>query len=392
VILVAVGRSASVGIGAAAALYFALALVASGVVFLAVGALAGQLAATARQAAGYAAAVLGVSYALRLVADSGVGLDWLRWAMPLGWVEESRPLTGSRPLALLPVAVTVAALCTATVVLAGRRDLGGSVLPDRAGGPPHTRLLFGPLGLAVRLARGTLAGWAAAVAALALLVGSVAWSSERAISSSPTIARVFAQLGAPGAGARAYLGVTFLMLAVLVALIGAGQLDAARADEAQGRLDHLLARPVSRGSWLAGRLAVAVAAMVAGGLLAGVCAWLGGVGQTGHVALATLLAAGLNVVPPALCLLGVGVLVLGLRPRATGLAVYALLAWSVLVEVLAGTVKVNHWVLDSSVFHEMAAAPAVAPDWTSAAVMVAVGAGAGLAGARVLARRDLRGE
>ncbi len=266
------------------------------------------------------------------------------------------------------------------------------MLPDRAGGPPRTRLLFGPLGLALRLSRGTLAGWAAAIAALAVVVGAVAWSAERAITSSPTIARVFSRLGAPGAGARAYLGVTFLMLAVLVALVGTGQLGAARDDEAQGRLDNLLVRPVSRGSWLAGRLALAVAATVAGGLLAGLCAWLGGVGHAGHVPLPTLLAAGLNVVPPALCILGAGTLVLGLRPRVTALAVYALLTWSVLVEVLAGTVKVSHWVLDSSVFHEMAAAPAVAPDWTSAAVMVAIGVGAGLAGVLLFARRDLQGE
>ena len=392
VILAVVGRSASVSIGPGAAAYFALALALPGIVFLAVGALAGQLAATARQAAGYAAAALGVSYVLRLVADSGIGVGWLRWVSPLGWIEELRPLTTPRPLALLPAAVAVAVLCLATVLLADRRDLGAAVLPDRAGGPPHTRLLWGPLGLALRLARGTLTGWAAAIAALAVVVGAVAWSAERANTSSPTIARVFAQLGAPGAGARAYLGVTFLMLAVLVALVGAGQLGAARADEAQGRLDNLLVRPVSRAVWLAGRLALAVAATLAGGLLAGLCAWLGGLGHAGHVPLSILLAAGLNVVPPALCILGVGVLVLGLRPRATMLAVYALLTWSVLVEVLAGTVKLSHWLLDASVFHEMSAAPAVAPDWTSAAAMVAIGAVAALAGGLLFARRDLQGE
>ena len=68
--------------------------------FLAVGALAGQLAATRRQAAAYAGAALGVSYALRLVADSGIGLEWLRWATPLGWVEELQPLTSPAPPAL----------------------------------------------------------------------------------------------------------------------------------------------------------------------------------------------------------------------------------------------------------------------------------------------------
>ena len=57
------------------ALFFAVALVAAPAVFLAVGALASQLAATRRQAAAYAGAALGARYALRMVADSGTGLD-----------------------------------------------------------------------------------------------------------------------------------------------------------------------------------------------------------------------------------------------------------------------------------------------------------------------------
>ena len=391
-ILVAVGRSATVGFTAGQALFFALALVASALMFLAVGALAGQLAATRRAAAAYAAAALGVSYALRLIADSGAGLDWLRWLSPLGWVEELRPLTGSRPLALLPMVVLVGALAAATVVLAARRDLGAATLPDRTSAPPHTRLLGGPLGLAARLARPTIAGWAVAIAALALLVGVVAESAEQAITSSPAIARAFARLGAPGAGATAYLGVTFLMVALLVALIGAGQLGALRAEEAQGRLDHLLVRPVSRTGWLAGRLAVAVAALLSSGLLAGLCAWLGAASQHAGVRFGSLIGAGVNVVPPALCLLGIGVLVFGLRPRAATPVVYGLLAWSLLVEVFSGTVSVSHWLLDTSVFHEMSAAPAVAPDWTSAALLTAVGAVAAALGGLAFARRDLAGE
>ena len=57
------------------------------------------------------------------------------------------------------------------------------------------------------------------------------------------------------------LGVCFLILAVLVAFVAAGQVTAARAEESGGRLDHLLARPVSRSRWLAGRLLVALAVL-----------------------------------------------------------------------------------------------------------------------------------
>ena len=69
-ITVVIGQFARVGVAAGASLFFAAALVTPAAVFLAAGALAGQLAATRRQAAGYAGAALGACYALRMAADS----------------------------------------------------------------------------------------------------------------------------------------------------------------------------------------------------------------------------------------------------------------------------------------------------------------------------------
>ena len=76
VITVLSGRSSSVDIAAGPSLFFALAMVATACMFLAVGALTSQLAATRRQAASFAAAFLGVAYAIRMIADAGVGLHW----------------------------------------------------------------------------------------------------------------------------------------------------------------------------------------------------------------------------------------------------------------------------------------------------------------------------
>src|SRR5207302_858760 len=99
-ITVADAASPEVGFPTPAALFLVVALVAGPAVFLTVGTAAGELASTRRQANIIGGAVVGGSYLLRMVADSGSGLGWLRWATPLGWVEELRPLTGSRLLAL----------------------------------------------------------------------------------------------------------------------------------------------------------------------------------------------------------------------------------------------------------------------------------------------------
>ncbi|MGD0944704.1 MAG: ABC transporter permease subunit [Acidimicrobiales bacterium] len=390
VITLIVGRSSKVGIGAGGALFLAVALVSGAAMFLAVGALASQLAATRRQASAYAGAALAVSYALRMVADSGAGLGWLRWASPLGWVEELQPLTAPHPLVLLPIAALTGALGLFTVHLAGERDLGASTLPDRSSSQAHTRLLFGPTGLDIRIARPSLVGWAVGIAAYGLLFGLVAKSGGSAVSSSSSLSRVLSRLGA--VGTEAYLGVAFLILAAVVAIMAAGQIGTMRAEEATGRLDNFLVRPVSRWSWLGGRLLIAAVAVLVGGLICGVFTWIGAASQHSGVGFGTLLDAGLNVVPPAVCLLGLGTLVFGVSPRATTFVTYGVLVWSFLIELLGGIVGINHWVLDTSLFHQMAAAPAVSPDWTSGGALLAIGALAAVVGGIAFRFRDLQSE
>jgi ABC-2 type transport system permease protein len=391
VITVVVGQYSKVDIAAGPGLFFALALVSSAAMFVAVGALTSQLAATRRQAAASAGWFLGASYAIRMVADAGVGLHGIIWASPLGWVEELQPLLSPQPIALLPIFGFTAVVALLALRLAARRDVGAGILPDHSHAPAQTRLLFGQLGLTVRLVRPTVIAWICALGATGLVLGLIAKSAGTTISGS-SVKTVFSRLGASGNGARAFLGVSFLIVAVLVAFVAAGQVTATRLEEAQGRLDLLLVRPVSRLSWLTGRVGVAVAVLLAGGVVAGTATWLGTTSQNAHVSINTLLGAGLNVVPPALCLLGIGILVMGVRPQATSNVVYAVLGWSLLDEIVGGVVTTSHWLADTSLFHQMAAAPAVSPDWTTGAAMIGVGVACAGLGALAFCRRDVQGE
>jgi ABC-2 type transport system permease protein len=390
IVTVIVGHSSAVRVGVGAGLYLALAMVASAVEFLAVGAVTSQLAPSRRQAAGYAAAFLGASYGLRMVADAGTGLHWLIWASPLGWVEQLGPIVDPRPLALLPIAVFTAALGALAVLLAARRDVGESTWPDQASRPPRMRLLTGPTGLTLRLTLPSAIWWAIAVAISGLLMGIVAKAAGATIGGSEQ--QVLSRLGAPGTGTGAFLGAAFLILAIVIAFQATAQLNAARAEEAEGRLDHVLAGRTGRSRWLAGRLGTGIAALLLSGVAAGFFSWFGAATQGSGISLSSALDAGVNTIPPALFTLGAGALVLGLRPRLVSIVGYVILGWSALIEFTGGFIAQNHWVLDTSLFHQMAATPAVAPDWRVNGALAGFGLAAMILGGAAFRRRDLQSE
>jgi len=386
---VVIGRSAEAHFTVSASLFMAMAAVAATAMFVAVGALCSQLAATRRRAASLAAAVFGAAYLLRAIALSNPSLRWLRWASPLGWVDELHPLTGSRPLALLPILGTTATLATVAIVLAGRRDLGASVLPTSDTAPARTRLLNSPLGLAARLSRGTAAGWIAGLGGGGLILG-LSTKTMHDVWANQSGNGVFARLGGASGGAT-YLGLVFLIVALLVALAAAGQVAATREEEAEGYLDHLLARPVARLPWLAGRVAVAAAVLVAAGVVTGLLTWVGAASTDADVRLGTMLAAGVNVIPAGLVILGIGTLLHGLAPRLAAPIAYGLVAWSFLVEIIGAALGASRWLLDTSLLHHLARAPAAPVRWQSAAILVAIGLAAAIVGMLAFARRDLKG-
>ena len=383
------GSRSSVDFSMSASLFYALAASASAAMFVAIGALTGQLAATRRQANSIAAAIFGASFLIRMVADSGGGLEWLRWASPLGWVEELRPLIGTRPLALLPIGGLVVVSAAGAVVLAGRRDLGASVLASRDVATPRTSLLGGTWGLTIRLGRPVALGWIAGLGVLGLVMGLVAQSASTAISGSKAIEQAIARLGGYHAGAASYLGLAFLIAAALVAFAAAAQISATRAEEADGYLDHLLVRPVARDTWLASRLVFAAVLVVVASFTAGVAAWIGAATQHSDLALSAMLQAGLNIAAPALFILGLGGLIYGFSPRLVSPVVYGLVVWSFVVEIIGSSIKANHWLLDTAVLSHIAPVPAANIDWTPITWLVGLGILAAAVGLIAFRRRDL---
>jgi ABC-2 type transport system permease protein len=374
---------------ASASLFLATAPAAAAAIFLAAGLVCGQLASTRRQANQLAAAILGVTYLIRMAADSVTSLGWLRWLSPFGWVEELHPLTGSNPRPLLPAAALTAALCIAAVWIAGKRDVGAGLLPAGDAGPAHTRLLNNPLSLTVRLNRALIAAWVSALAATAFIGGVVAESASRATGGSAAMRHALSRLGASGTGTVTFLSIFFVICAALIAAAAVSQLATARDEEAAGRIDHLLARATGRARWLANQVAVAVTMILTASSVTGLAAWAGAATQHSGIALGVLTRAGINLAFPALFILGVGVLIYGLLPRAATATAYALVAWSFILQLAGAGVPLNHWLRDTSVLAHIAPAPAASPNWASAALLAILGLLGVVVGGIAFTRRDL---
>jgi polyether ionophore transport system permease protein len=390
-----VGARPNVAISPGRSLFFALAVVAGAAMFASVGALTSQLMATRARAAGMGAAVLGAAFMLRALGDTTSTGHWLVYLSPLGWVEQLHPLTGPQPFWLLPVAGLVAVCGGATVLLSGR-DLGTSLLADKDTATARTGLLGSPELFALRLSWAGIAGWLAAAVVGAALYGSLAKTTGEAFASSGMLRKFTGNLTHTAlrelqlTGARVFAGIVFLILMTLIMAYVATAMGRVREDEAEGYLDNLVVRSVSRQRWLTGRAGLILAVLVAAGLLGGVAFWAAAASEHAGLGFGELLQAGINSAAPAAVLLGVGLLAYGFLPRLTSVICWGLLAWAFLLDMLGSAVKINHWLMDTSLLYHPALAPAVSPDWRIAGTYLAAGGLAALIGGWRFARRDLQ--
>jgi ABC-2 type transport system permease protein len=384
----AVGQRSDIAFGVGPSVLYGLSVIIAPLVFVGVGALTSQLGATRRQATGLGMAVFAASFLLRMVADSGSGLRWLRWTTPFGWIELVRPFTANDAWPLLPAGLATAALVAGAVVLASRRDAGAGVIAGRDVAQVRPFGLRSTLGLATRLDLGVLAGWFTGVVACAFFLGLFAKVTTSSVPAS--VSDTLDKFGVRGSFTNQFFAISFLFVVTLLALVPAGQVSAAGEEETSGRLVHVLARPTTRTSWFAGRLALTTGAIVISALGAGVAAWLGARSQGVDAHAGQLIAAAANGIPTALLSLGIGALALALVPRAAAAVVYGVVIWSLVIDLFGSLFSGLHWLERVSLLHYMAQAPAEDPRPLTLAATTAIALACAALATVLFDRRDLR--
>jgi ABC-2 type transport system permease protein len=291
---------------------------------------------------------------------------------------------------LLPLAAGALLLVPAGAI-AVRRDIGTGLLHAKDEAEPRLRLLTSPTALALRRERGSLAGWLVGTGLFALVIGLLSTSFSKANLSAGVQEELRRIGGASITTPAGALGFYFLFFVLATSLFCCSQVAAARHEEADQQLETVLAQPVARRRWLAGRLVLAVAGAAALALVAGLLAWAGAVSQDAGVSAARMLEAGANTLPAALLFLALGALAFALVPRASIGIAYGLVSIGFVWQLFGALLGAPGWLLGLSPFRHVGLVPAQ-PFRTGAAVaMLAIAAGAALAALLVFDRRDLAG-
>ena len=355
-----------------------------GLCFAAVTAVTAQATEHNRTALGTAGAALGVAYVVRAVGDIGSGT--LSWLSPMGWAMNARPFAGERPWTLLLLVAATLALVAVAYALLAIRDLGGALVPPRPGPATASPWLVRPVGLAVRLQRGSVLGWAAGLVFTGIAYGSVGNDIGDLIGDNDAMEDFLAQ--AAGTLTDSFFNTSLMMMALITGGFAVSSVLRLRGEETDGRAEVLLATAVSRDRWAGSHLAVALAGsaliMVLGGLGMGVTYAVieGDSGQVGR-----LTGAAVGFVPPLWVVVGIAFAVVGLVPRAVA-AAWAALGLFVVIGFFGQLFGLPDWLIDVSPFQHVPQMPVEGFSTTSAVALVAVAAALLAAGFTGLRRRD----
>jgi ABC-2 type transport system permease protein len=378
--------TAGTGLPVGGSVMLGAATVAVGLTFAAVTAVAAQIFDSARAVYGAVGLVLGAAYVLRAAGDVGNGA--LSWFSPIGWGQRTYPYAGDRwwPL-LLPLVVT-AVLVWAAVVLLERRDFGAGLVPSRPGRPTAAPALGNAYGLAWRLQRAALIGWAAGLALLGAAYGSIGNSIQQYIEDNPEVAEFL-----PGGAADiadSYLALTLGVSALIATAYGVTSALRVRSEELSGHAEPVLATATSRLTWLAGHLSVALfgSALVLLAL---------GLGEGTAYALTVadlsqvprLVGAALVYLPAVWLIIAVAVLAVGWWPRLTAVLAWVAVGYCAVVALFADSFDLPGWVRRGSPFAHTPRLPLDALAVTPLVVVGLIAATFIAAGYAGLRRRDI---
>lgn len=270
------------------------------------------------------------------------------------------------------------------------RDTGGAILAAEGRREASLRFLGGPTGFAWRSNAPVLAGWMTGIAVYAFVIGSVASAVTDLTAADPEYRRLLEDMGMDLALTdRGFVSMMSSTVGLMLALYVCWRIAAARAEEAAGRAEQILTRPVSRGRWLGGHALLAATGAVLLACAGGLATWLGALAGGADVTMLDGLAASLGTLPAVVVFGGLALLAFGAAPRLTTGASVGCAVLAYLLELLGPALDLPAWALGLSPFHHLAYVPAETFAVAPAVVLLGLALLTGLIGGVLFSRRDV---
>lgn len=351
----------------------------TGLAFVGVAALCGQLCSTSRGANSLGVGVLALFYLVRAGADlqaDGTNVGPLSWFSPLGWAQNMRPFGQDTWWPLLALLALGVVACGAALRIESNRDWGMGLLPQRHGPGRASAWLGTPIGLVIRLQRGSLIGWLMG----AVVAGSFFGGVAQAMSSTLDPTNPFTQslVGGSGSMLDGIMSIFALFNGLLAGAFAVQSLAGARAEEAGGLLESQLAGALSRYRWLSAHITVAGGGSLIMLLLGG---YLAGVFSNGAATGNEMAAASLAYWPSALVLMALLLVLFGFLPRWCVSLTWAVYGLSYMVAMFGAIFSLSEETIKATPFGAVPRMPAENFALTPVVVLTilaVVGTGVGL--------------
>lgn len=388
------------GAGPAGSVWAGVACILVGLVFLAAGALCGQLAPTSRAAAGLGAGIITAFFIVRVVADVTADIDpatfvgtpsLLGWLSPFSLALIADPYGAVNPWPLSALAATAVVGATAAVAVERHREFGASIIRPRPGPAHAPAALRSPLRLTLRLQRGTLVAMmlaGAGVGAFAAVLAALALAGDDQNGAIGDTIR--ALVGGDGPLYDLLLSYVMVLVGECAAIAGALVILRARREEVAGNVEIVRGTPTGPGRWFVSVLAVGAVSIIL--VLAN--AWIGAAavylaqGMSGKAVLQVLTAT-LAQLPASALYLGVIALVFAALPRLTGAIAWTILAVGVVLAELGGRLGLPDWAIAVSPFTHTPLVTTANPAWSGAIWMSVAAVMATVLAIVIYCRRDL---
>ncbi len=370
----------------AGSMFYGAALGVTGFVFAALTAVFSQVSSSSQGAMAYSFLALGLFYMLRAAGD--VGSEGLALVSPLGLVQRSQVFVENHWWPLVIALIEGLVISVAAYALNAKRDMEQGLIPARAGRRDASSALQSPFGLAFRLLRTSLLVWLLVMFVLGASYGAILGDIEGFVAQSPFYQAVLGMTGEFSA-AEMFTSMVNAIAALICVVPLLGAVLKPRNEEKEGRTEQILARPVSRRSYLSGYMTLSLASSVqfqcatALGLYASATVVL-----KEPIPLTFLLEANLVYLPALWVMIGLCVFLIGCLPKASA-AIWAYFAFSFFTTFMGRIISLPEWLPKLSPFAYIPQLPVDRVELAPLLVLTGIAALLTMAGFISYGRRDL---